>query len=88
MNARPKSERHPAVDAIGENFAEWLRTTREAKGMTRYAVWQKGGPLEVTQKAMEDKASVPRLDTFCQLCQALGENPSKVLTALLSKGPL
>lgn len=88
MTARPKNERHPAVDAIGENFASWLRATREAKGMTRYAVWQAGGPLEVTQKALEDNASVPRLDTYVQLCQALGESPSKVLTALLSKDGL
>ena len=83
----------PTPPPLARAFSQWLRATREAIPISRYAIVKKspvsptGKNLisEANLKALEDNAHDPKLSTFVAVCDALNEKPGKVLTALVKE---
>ena len=76
--------RKPENLTLPQRFSVWLRTTREAKGITR-GPFRDHGVTPNAIKALEDAAHDPKLTTFVAACNTLGRSPSKVLALLLKE---
>lgn len=79
------SEKLPTPAPLALAFSRWLRATREALPISRYAIAKKQPVSEANLKALEDNAHDPKLSTFVAVCHALNEKPGKVLTALIKE---
>lgn len=78
-------EKPPIPTPLARAFSKWLRATREAYPISRYAIAKKQPVSEANLKALEDNAHDPKLSTFVAVCDALEEKPGKVLTALIKE---
>lgn len=76
------TRREPTADTDWVAFGSWLREQREAQGLTRHAVQQRGGPGASVIESLED-ANIgrqgPRGDTLVRLAGALNLDPDIML---------
>lgn len=70
------------MSVVGEVIGARIRETREAHGLSRYALSKASGINRTNIVRTESGAHVPRFDTVVCIAKALGVQPSHLLCVL------
>lgn len=67
-----------------DKFADWMKETREKKGLSWYSMADLAGLHQSALATIEHHGRDVRMSTFIKICNALEQNPCSVLRRSLS----